>query len=283
MDCLAWFIGYTIRCYRFNIHRSQIDTLIMYLKKYNLKNKYSLVTGAGKGLGKACAIALAEAGSNLILISRTKKDLDSVTKITKKYKVKCKSFVCDLTNYNQLKNVINKQTRIDILINNAGTNIPEHFLKVRRENMEYMVKINTIAAFNIAHLVSLKMLKLKNRKKIGGSIINMSSQMGHVSGPKRSVYSMNKFGLEGLTKGMALELAPDNIRGNTSCPTFVVTPMTKKFLKDKKFKADMLNNIPLGRFAELSEIASAVVFMASDAASMITGTSLLVDGGWTAR
>ena len=255
----------------------------MYLKKYNLKNKYSLVTGAGKGLGKACAIALAEAGSNLILISRTKKDLDSVTKITKKYKVKCKSFVCDLTNYNQLKNVINKQTRIDVLINNAGTNIPEHFLKVRRENMEYMVKINTIAAFNIAHLVSLKMLKLKNRKKIGGSIINMSSQMGHVSGPKRSVYSMNKFGLEGLTKGMALELAPDNIRVNTICPTFVVTPMTKKFLKDKKFKADMLNNIPLGRFAELSEIASAVVFMASDAASMITGTSLLVDGGWTAR
>ena len=149
--------------------------------------------------------------------------------------------------------------------------------------MEYMVKINTIAAFNIAHLVSLKMLKLKNRKKIGGSIINMSSQMGHVSGPKRSVYSMNKFGLEGLTKGMALELATNNIRVNTICPTFVVTPMTKKFLKDKKFKADMLNNIPLGRFAELSEIASAVVFMASDAASMITGTSLLVDGGWTAR
>ena len=255
----------------------------MYLKKYNLKNKYSLVTGAGKGLGKACAIALAEAGSNLILISRTKKDLDSVTKITKKYKVKCKSFVCDLTNYNQLKNVINKKKKIDILINNAGTNIPEHFLKVRRENMEYMVKINTIAAFNIAHLVSLKMLKLKNRKKIGGSIINMSSQMGHVSGPKRSVYSMNKFGLEGLTKGMALELATNNIRVNTICPTFVVTPMTKKFLKDKKFKADMLNNIPLGRFAELSEIASAVVFMASDAASMITGTSLLVDGGWTAR
>ncbi len=255
----------------------------MYLKKYNLKNKYSLITGAGKGLGKACAIALAEAGSNLILISRTKKDLDTVTKIAKKYKVKCKSFVCDLTNYNQLKNIINNQTKIDVLINNAGTNIPEHFLKVRRENMEYMVKINTIAAFNIAHLVSLKMLETKNRKKIGGSIINMSSQMGHVSGPKRSVYSMNKFGLEGLTKGMALELAPYNIRVNTICPTFVVTPMTKKFLKDKKFKASMLNNIPLGRFAELSEIASAVVFMASDAASMITGTSLLVDGGWTAR
>ena len=106
----------------------------------------------------------------------------------------------------------------------------------------------------------------------------MSSQMGHVSGPKRSVYSMNKFGLEGLTKGMALELAKYNIRVNTVCPTFVVTPMTKKFLNDKKFKKNMLKSIPLARFANLSEIASAVVFMASDAASMITGTSLLVDG-----
>ena len=129
----------------------------------------------------------------------------------------------------------------------------------------------------------IKMLKTKNRKKIGGSIVNMSSQMGHVSGPKRSVYSMTKFGLEGLTKGMALDLAKYNIRVNTICPTFVVTPMTKKFLKDKKFKRDMLSNIPLGRFAEMSEISSAVVFLASDAASMITGTSLLVDGGWTAR
>ena len=255
----------------------------MYLNKYNLKNKIALVTGAGKGLGKACAIALAEAGSNLIIISRTKKDLDQVSKITKRFKVKCKSYVCDITNYNEIKRIINSQPKIDILINNAGTNIPEYFDKVKRENMEYLVKINTVATFNLAQLCALKMLKTKNRKKIGGSIVNMSSQMGHVSGPKRSVYSMTKFGLEGLTKGMALDLAKYNIRVNTICPTFVVTPMTKKFLKDKKFKRDMLSNIPLGRFAEMSEISSAVVFLASDAASMITGTSLLVDGGWTAR
>ena len=255
----------------------------MYLKKYNLKNKIALVTGAGKGLGKACAIALAEAGSNLIIISRTKKDLDQVAKIIKKFKVKCKSYVCDITNYNQVKEIINKQTRVDILINNAGTNIPEYFNKVKRENMEYLVKINTVASFNIAQLCALKMLEAKNRKKIGGSIVNMSSQMGHVSGSKRSVYSMTKFGLEGLTKGMALDLAKFNIRVNTVCPTFVITSMTKKFLKDKKFKRDILNSIPLKRFAELPEISSAVVFLASDAASMITGTSLLVDGGWTAR
>ena len=255
----------------------------MFLKKYNLKNKTAVVSGAGKGLGRACAIALAEAGANLIIISRTEKDLNEVSKIIKKYKSKCKSYTCDITNYNQIKTIINKQDKIDILINNAGHNIPEHFTKVKTENMEYLVKINTIASFNLAQLCTLKMIKAKNRKKMGGAIVNMSSQMGHVGGPIRSVYNMNKWGLEGLTKGMAIDLAKYNIRVNTVCPTFVVTPMTKKFLKNKKFKKDTLGNIPLGRFAEMPEIASAVVFLASDAASMITGTSLLVDGGWTAK
>ena len=255
----------------------------MYLKNYNLKNRTAVVTGAGKGIGRACAIALAEAGANLIIISRTQKDLDEVSKKIKKLKSKCKSYVCDITKYNQIKEIINKIPKIDILINNAGNNIPEHFTKVKTRNMEYLVRINTVATFNLAQLCALKMIKTKNRKKIGGAIVNMSSQMGHVGGPIRSVYNMTKFGLEGLTKGMSIDLAKYNIRVNTICPTFVVTPMTKKFLKNKRFKRETLNNIPLKRFAELSEVASAAVFLASDAASMITGTSLLVDGGWTAK
>ena len=255
----------------------------MYLKKINLKNKTALVTGAGKGIGRACAIALAEAGADLIIISRTKKDLDKVSRIIKKFKSKCSSFVCDVTNYNQVKQIINKQKKIDILVNNAGTNIPEHFTKVQKKNMEYIVKLNTIATFHLAQLCTLKMLKTKNRKKIGGSIINMSSQLGHVGGSIRSVYSMTKFGLEGLTKGMAIDLAKNNIRVNTVCPTFVETPMIKRFFKNKKFKKEMIKNIPLGRVADVSDVATAVAFLASDSASMITGSSIMIDGGWTAK
>jgi|TARA_B100002003_G_C14057783_1_gene509311 NAD(P)-dependent dehydrogenase (short-subunit alcohol dehydrogenase family) len=255
----------------------------MYLKKINLKNKIALVTGAGKGIGKACAIALAEAGADLIIISRTKRDLDKVSKTIKKFKSKCNAYVCDVTNYHQVKEIINKQKRIDILVNNAGSNIPEHFTKVQRKDMEHIVRLNTISTFNIAQLCAIKMTKIKNRKKIGGSIINMSSQLGHVGAPIRSVYNMTKFGLEGLTKGMAIDLAKNNIRVNTVCPTFVETPMVKKFFKNKKFKKQVINNIPLGRIADASDVATAVAFLASDASSMITGSSILVDGGWTAK
>ena len=145
-----------------------------------------------------------------------------------------------------------------------------------------MVKLNTISTFHVAQLCVLKMLEAKNRKKKGGSIINMSSQMGHVGGPIRSVYNMTKFGLEGLTKGMAIDLAKSNIRVNTVCPTFVITSMTKNFLANKKFKDFTLKNIPLGRYADVSDVATTVAFLASDASSMITGTSILIDGGWTA-
>jgi NAD(P)-dependent dehydrogenase (short-subunit alcohol dehydrogenase family) len=253
------------------------------LKKINLKNKTALVTGAGKGLGKACAIALAEAGARVIILSRTKSDLDKVSKIIRKTKGSSKSFICDVTQLEEIKKILKKITRLDILVNNAGNNRPEHFTKVKQENMEYLTNLNMKAAFNVAQLCSQKMVKEKNRKKIGGSIIHMSSQLGRVGCEGRNVYNMNKFGVEGLARGMAVELAGYNIRVNTVCPTFVETPMVKKFFKNKKFKDQMLRNIPLGRVAQESDVATAVAFLAADSSEMITGTSLVVDGGWTAR
>jgi len=253
------------------------------LKKINLKNKTALVTGAGKGLGKACAIALAEAGARVIILSRTKSDLDKVSKIIRKTKGSSKSFVCDVTQLEEIKKILQKITRLDILVNNAGNNRPEHFTKIKQENMEYLTNLNMKAAFNVAQLCSQKMVKAKNRKKIGGSIIHMSSQLGKVGCEGRNVYNMNKFGVEGLARGMAVELAEYNIRVNTVCPTFVETPMVKKFFKNKKFKNQMLRNIPLGRVAQESDVATAVAFLAADSSEMITGTSLVVDGGWTAQ
>ena len=253
------------------------------LKKINLKNKIALVTGAGKGLGKACAIALAEAGAKVIILSRTKSDLVSVSKIIKRTKGSSKSFVCDVTQVEEFKNILKKISRLDILVNNAGNNRPEHFTEVKQENMEYLTNLNMKAAFNVAQLCSQKMVEAKNRKKIGGSIIHMSSQLGKVGCEGRNVYNMNKFGIEGLARGMAVELAAYNIRVNTVCPTFVETPMVKKFFKNKKFKKKMLKNIPLGRVAKESDVATAVAFLAAESSEMITGTSLIVDGGWTAQ
>ena len=255
----------------------------MFLNSQNLNNKSALVTGAGKGIGKACAIALAEAGADLIIVSRTQKDLLLVQKSIKKLKRKCTSITCDVTNYTEVKNLFSQIKKLDVLINNAGTNIPEHFTKIKKKDMDYVVDLNLKAAFHVAKFSAQIMLKSKNRKKIGGSIINMSSQLGHVGAPNRTVYNMTKFGIEGLTKGMAIDLAKNNIRVNTVCPTFVKTPMVKNFFKDKKFMQIMLNNIPLNRFATVSDVATAVVFLASNASSMITGSSLMIDGGWTAK
>jgi NAD(P)-dependent dehydrogenase (short-subunit alcohol dehydrogenase family) len=252
-------------------------------KKINLKNKTALVTGAGKGLGKACAIALAEAGAKVIIISRTLSDLTKVEKMIKKTKGSCIKFECDITDIDKFKNIFKKTKRLDILVNNAGNNRPEHFTKVKKENMEYLVELNMKAAFNIAQICSQKMIELKFRKKVGGSIINMSSQLGRVGAPIRSVYNMTKFGLEGLTRGMALELGKYNIRVNTVCPTFVETPMVKAFFKNKKFRQQVLENIPLGRVAKENDVATAVAFLAADSSNSITGTSFMVDGGWTAK
>ena len=252
----------------------------MYLQKINLNNKYALVTGAGKGLGRACALAMAEAGATILALSRTQSDLDKLEKDIKKIKGKIIKIKCDVMNYEDLKNKLQKIKIIDILVNNAGTNIPEPFIDIKQSSMNYLVDLNLKAAFNVAQLVVKKMIKNKKRP---GSIINMSSQLGHVGCEGRNVYNMTKFGIEGLTKGMGVELAKNNIRVNTVAPTFVATPMVKNFFKNKEFKKSALSRIPMGKLATESDVATTVCFLASSASSMITGTSILIDGGWTAQ
>ena len=252
----------------------------MYLQKINLKNKYALVTGAGKGLGRACSLALAEAGATVIVLSRTVSDLNKLEKDFKKIKGKLIKIHCDVMDYEELQEKLSKIKIIDILVNNAGTNIPEPFEKIKQDSMNYLVDLNLKAAFNVAQLVVKKML---NNKKRPGSIINMSSQLGHVGMSGRNIYNMTKFGIEGLTKGMGVELAKKNIRVNSVAPTFVKTPMVKRFFKNKKFKKLAIGKIPIGKAASESDVATTVCFLASSASSMITGTSIIIDGGWTAQ
>jgi NAD(P)-dependent dehydrogenase (short-subunit alcohol dehydrogenase family) len=257
-----------------------ISIMSLFLKDINLKGKTALVTGATKGIGRGTVIALAQAGGNIIAIGRNQKELESLKKVIKKFKVKYTSFNCDVNNYELIKDFISKLKKLDILVNNAGTNIPEPFLNVKKKSLETLLNVNTKAVFNVAQLCANQIIKL-NKK--GGSIINISSIFGLVAGKDRTVYSMTKFGVEGLTKGMALDLAKYNIRVNTVCPNIVLTPRTKKYFADKKYNKYVKESTPLDKVVTVSDVATAITFLASSASSMITGTSIIVDGGWTAK
>jgi NAD(P)-dependent dehydrogenase (short-subunit alcohol dehydrogenase family) len=251
-----------------------------FLKDINLKGKIAVITGATKGIGRSTAIAMHQVGASIIAIGRNTNELNS---LKKKLKIRIQCIECDINDYEKISTVINKIKKIDVLVNNAGTNLPEPFLKVKKSSLKILLNVNIKAAFNVAKLCTDKMLKFKNRKKVGGSIIHTSSMFGLVAGPNRTVYSMTKFGIEGLTKGMAVDLAKFNIRVNSVCPTFVATPRAKKYLANKKFNKYVLSNIPLGRIATESDVATAITYLSSDASSMITGSSIIIDGGWTAK
>ena len=252
----------------------------IYLKDINLKGKTALITGATKGLGRGTAQAIAEAGGDIIAVGRNQNELDSLGKLIKKTRVKYSSFNCDVNNYNRIKIFISKLKKLDILVNNAGTNIPEPFLSVKKSSLETLLNVNTKSVFNVAQLCANQIIKLKRKQ---GSIINISSIFGLVAGQKRSVYSMTKFGVEGLTKGMALDLAKYNIRVNSVCPNIVLTPRTKKYFADRKYNKYVKESTPINKVVTVSDVATAVTFLASEASSMITGSSVIIDGGWTAK
>ena len=189
------------------------------------------------------------------------------------------SAVCDVTDSRQVEEAVDFLEQVDILVNNAGTNVPEPFLEVSEDNLDRMLAVNVKGVFLVAQAAARRMVE----RGEGGSIINVSSQMGHVGAPRRTVYCATKHAVEGLTKAMAVELAPHNVRVNSVAPTFVETPMTKPLLEDETLREDTLSRIPLGRLGRVEDVTGAVLFLASPAAGLITGASLLVDGGWTAQ
>jgi NAD(P)-dependent dehydrogenase (short-subunit alcohol dehydrogenase family) len=251
--------------------------------RFRLDERTALVTGAGRGIGRACAVALAQAGAEVWLAARTEEEIEQAAAEIRAAGGRAQAAVCDVTNATEVKRLVDSIPVLDVLVNNAGTNIPEPFVEVTEAHLDRILDLNLRSAFLAAQAAAKKMLEHPQRKGRGGAIVNMSSQMGHVGAVNRSVYCMTKHGLEGLTKAMALELVAHGIRVVSIAPTFVETPMVKEFLQRPGFREWVEARIPAGRVGQVEDVASAVLFAASPAASLVTGTSLLVDGGWTAQ
>ena len=245
---------------------------------FRLDGKTALVTGAGRGIGHAVARALATAGAELVLVSRTKRELDEVALEIVSRGGQARVVPFDVTDSAAIRDAFGGLERLDILVNNAGLNRPQPFLEVDEATLDQLLTLNVRAAFLVAQAAARVMVT-----QGGGVIVNMSSQMGHVGSElNRTVYVMTKHAVEGLTKAMAVELAPKGVRVVSIAPTFVQTPLTKPFFDDPETREWILDRIPLGRAGTVEDVAHAVVYLASPAASLVTGSSLLVDGGWTA-
>jgi NAD(P)-dependent dehydrogenase (short-subunit alcohol dehydrogenase family) len=238
-----------------------------------LVGKKAIVTGGSKGLGRAISVALAQAGADVTAVAR---DAQGLAGLSEAYP-SITTWQADITDPGF--NVALANHPVDILVNNAGTNSPMPMADVPIDVLDQMLNLNVRAAYLAAQGAVRSMLAAGN----GGAIINVTSQMGHVGSPSRTVYCMTKHALEGLTKAMAVELAPHNIRVNSVAPTFIETPLTKPMLDQPQFRAFVDSMIPLGRIGKPDDVAAAVLYLASPAANMVTGTSLLIDGGWTAH
>jgi NAD(P)-dependent dehydrogenase (short-subunit alcohol dehydrogenase family) len=237
-----------------------------------------VVTGASRGLGRGCALAFAGRGTEVALIARGAAELESVAEEVRACGGSARVIECDVTRDERVHEAFAALGRCDILINNAGMNRPQAFLEVDAATLDALLALNVRSMFVTAQAAARLMARTRS-----GVIINMSSQMGHVGAAGRTVYCMTKHAIEGLTKAMAVELAPLGIRVNSVAPTYIETPMTRPFFEDATFREDVLRRIPLGRTGRIEEVAAAVAFLASSAASLITGTSLVVDGGYTAQ
>ncbi len=253
------------------------------MTSFRLDGRVALVTGAGQGLGASISIAYAKAGASVVLLGRTESYLKDTADAIRKAGGEASLIVCDVTNDEKLRKAFSGLDRLDILVNNAGTNFPEPFIEVSDNHLDAMLDLNVRACFVAAQAAVQVMLKSADLAEHGASVVNMSSQMGHVGSPNRTVYCMTKHAVEGLTKAMAVELADKNIRVNSIGPTFSETPMVQRIVDTPEKKEFVTSRIPMGRLAKLEDVAAAAVYLASPAASMVTGTHLIVDGGWTAQ
>jgi len=253
---------------------------------FRLDGKIALVTGAGRGLGRGIALALAAAGAEILLNSRTPDELEAVAAEIAAAGGAARPLPFDVTDGAAVRaafaGIARDFGRLDILVNNAGVNRPQPFLEVDEATLDRMIDLNVRALFRTAQ-EGARLMVADGSGSGGGVVINMSSQMGHVGSElNRTVYVMTKHAVEGLTKAMAVELAPRGVRVVSIAPTFIMTPLTKPFFDDPKFHKWVHDRIPRGRLGTIDEVTQAVVFLASPAAGLVTGSSLLVDGGWTA-
>lgn len=246
---------------------------------FRLDGKRALITGAGRGLGLAAAAALAEHGAHVVLVARSANEIEEVATAIRSAGGTADTLVLDVNDTAAVQQAISAAPAFDILVNNAGTNRPKPMVEVSEDDYDAVFGLNVRSAFFVAQAVVTKMLE----SKTAGSIINMSSQMGHVGAANRTVYCASKHAIEGLTKAMAVELGASGIRVNSICPTFIETPLTKPYFADEGFKASVLGKIKLGRIGQIEDVMGGVVYLASDASSLVTGTALMIDGGWTAE
>ena len=245
---------------------------------FRLDGRQALVAGASRGIGLACAVALAEAGAHVICTARGKAELDENVALMRAQGLSAEALVLDIADLDALTTALKTIGTLDVFVNSAG--IARHSQAIDTKAIDYdaVMNVNVRAAY----FASAGAAKLMLDGGKGGSIINISSQMGHVGGIDRAVYAASKHALEGMTKAMAIEWGPHAIRINTICPTFIRTKLTEGTFNNPERKAWIMSKIKLPRVGEVEDIMGAVVFLASDAAAMITGTSLLIDGGWTA-
>ena len=247
---------------------------------FRLDGKTAVVTGASRGLGADIAALLAESGAHVYLLSRGAEELNEIADRIRRKGGLSTPLICDLLKDDQLEQAFSDLPALDVLVNNAGTNVPSRLADVKTVDLDFVLGLNVRATFLATRAAVHKMLESDDAGD--RSIINISSQMGHVGAPDRSVYCMTKHAMEGLTKAAAIELAP-RIRVNSVAPTFVDTPMTRPFFENEQFNRWVFDRIPMGRLLPADQVAAAVLYLASPAAAMITGTSLRIDGGWTAQ